>query len=134
MLIYLYRIIRLLSLFVRNFCLPNPFENLRNHTINFNGYDIPIIPELLNFMFEGVMYSITYAVVDIYYNKNEKNSAKGSLLYLVFYIYHTTLLGVLSKLNFSPSSIAATVILFFGIHLLIFLIRNTLYNIKMFNY
>ena len=50
----MYKIIAALSILIRNFCLPNPFEVFGNIEIPFQGTVIAIPPIIVNFMFEPI--------------------------------------------------------------------------------
>ena len=103
----MYGIIAPLSIFIRNFILPNPFE----------AYPLGLA---YNWLAEIILYPITFITVGLFYEKGS-NPALGSLLYLVFYLIYTGLLMLCSLLNFSI--IACVVIIVVYLAALISLVR-----------
>lgn len=74
----MYKLVAGISLLIRQFCVPNPFEP-RSDAL------------LLNIIAEPIMHIVTYGVVGIFYEKYSA-PAVGSFLYLLFYCIHTGLL------------------------------------------
>lgn len=99
----MYKFIALMSLLIRQFYIPNPFETLEY------GYSINIILEL-------PLYLLTYNVVGLYYSKGS-NSTLGSILYLIFYIIHVGLLFLMGILQWNTIAIVSIFILYIAIHI-----------------
>ena len=72
--------------------MPNPFEVLGDGiTIVISGSEILLTPDILNWVAGGVLPTITFIVVGIYYARRSC-PAWGSILYMVFFCIHTGLL------------------------------------------
>lgn len=91
----MYKFISLVSLIIRQFCLPNPFEALEF------GY-------LINIIIEPLLYLMTYTVVGLYYSKGS-NPVLGSVLYLIFYIMH---IGLIMLMGFFQWNVIIISIIF----------------------
>ena len=97
----MYKLFLIVSILVRQFLLPNPFEALgEGLTITISGGSFLLIPDILNLIAEPILYGITYAVVGLYYDRGS-NAALGSFLYLMFYCIHTFLLWLMSLAGFA---------------------------------
>lgn len=95
----------LISVFVRQFMLPNPFEQLpKRIAMTLSGVEVALPPALLNWLAEPVLHAITFAIVGLYYTRGIDPAAMGSLLYLLFYCVHIALLACLAKFEFSGIS------------------------------
>lgn len=94
----MYGIIALFSLFVRQFCLPNPFECFGEQAI------------LYNWIAEILLHPIAFFMVGQIY---ESGSAPvlGSLLYLVVYCILTGILWILGLVSFAWWAIAGLIIM-----------------------
>lgn len=92
----MYKILVLLSLFIRNFVLPNPFEVLGEGLL-ING--VLLSPILLNWIAEPFLHIITFSIVGLFYRRNSE-PVLGSILYLIFYIVNITVLGVMCYFGF----------------------------------
>ena len=91
-----YGIIGLLSIIVRNFALPNPFEVLGDGT---KVYGIFLTPAVLNLVAEPILHLVTFTEVGLFYHSGEMPGL-GSLLYLVFYVLNVGILQIASRLGF----------------------------------
>ena len=117
----MYQMVRFLSFFIRNFCSPNPFESLQEQTIVIQGIEIPLNPEIINYIAELALFPLTFTVVGLYYKKSDKKPVKGSLLYLLFYLFHVYLLqrvvigGFTSTVFAETIAIAVAAYIFVGI-------------------
>ncbi|MCH5194355.1 MAG: hypothetical protein J1F11_10360 [Oscillospiraceae bacterium] len=121
----MYKIIAILSVWIRNFYLPNPFEPLENSiVINYLGIDIPIPSIFLNILAEPVLHCITYGLVGIYYSSKEKNPAKGSFLYLFFYCVHVGLLYLMSMVGFAEWAVIDIIVAYIAAHFVLRYIWN----------
>lgn len=97
----LYALIKLASVFARQFLLPNPFSGMDN-------------PEILNWIAGFILYPITFGIVKIFYEPRS-NPPKGAFLYLFFYSVHTGLIALSSQFNFSKPSIIIISVLYAAI-------------------
>lgn len=78
--------------FVRQFAIPNPFEGLgEGLSIKISEVPITLSPELLNWLADPIIYTLTFGVVGLYYIKGSA-PVRGSVLYMVFYVIHIGLL------------------------------------------
>lgn len=105
----MYKIMALISMLVRQFYMPNPFEP-RTDAL------------LLNIIAEPIIHTITFGVVGIFYDRGSA-PALGSFLYLLFYFVHTGLLMLIGY--FQWAKIAIIIILALYIFLLI-IIKNVM--------
>lgn len=115
----MYRVMAIISLFVRQFCIPNPFEALgAGLMVNIEGSSVLLTPNMLNWIVGLFLPGLTFGVVGMYY---ESGSAPvlGSLLYLVFFIIHNFILWVISLLGFATWAIVLIVVLYIGCHVLL---------------
>jgi hypothetical protein len=112
---------------IRNFILPNPFEQLPQPAcINLYGVDIVIPVMLLNFLVEPILHSVTFGVVRLYYRKGIDDSAKGSILYLLFYCMHVVMIFIMSIFQFSLSAIINTLFYYFFLQIGAVIIKSKL--------
>ncbi len=102
----MYKLIALISVLIRQLCLPNPFETLKYGTI-------------INIFIEPILYTLTYCVVDLYYSKGS-NPVFGSILYLIFYVLH---IGLIILMGFFHWSIISITIIFILIIIFIIFIK-----------
>ena len=113
----MYQLIAIISVLVRNFVLPNPFEALgENGAFNIFGTSLVLSPFVLNLIAEGVLHSITFAVVGLYYI-SRSNPARGAFLYLLFYCVHVGMLYLLCLTHFTLWGISITLLLYVGFHI-----------------
>lgn len=77
---------------IRQFAIPNPFEALGEGIIISLG-DVPftLTPEILNWIADPIIFSVTFGIVGLYYRKGSA-PALGSFLYMLFYCVHIGLL------------------------------------------
>ncbi len=94
----MYRLVVVFSLFIRNFYLPNPFEELE-------------MGVLINWAAGFVLYPVTFFIVGLFYRRGSA-PALGSLLYLFFYAVHTGLIMLCSIFNFATIAIVIISILY----------------------
>ena len=120
----MYKIMAALSVFVRQFCLSNPFEALgEGLQVNVCGSPMLLHPEILNWIASFFLPGLTYSVVGIYYQ--EKSSPiVGSFLYLTFYIIHNLLLELMCGFGFTKLSICIIVGLYILCHIVVNRIRE----------
>ncbi len=123
----MYKIIALISEFIRLFILPNPFTPLdRSQPIVIGSVAFPITSVLANYIAAPVLHTLTYAVVGIYYSKDEHGPAKGSFLYLLFYCIHVGMLYLMSIFGFEISVVILIIATYIALHIAINSIKNKL--------
>lgn len=98
----MFKLISLLSLLIRQFCFPNPFECFGDSAL------------LINWIAGIVMAPITYLIVGLVYDKGSE-PAVVSLLYLVTYALLTGVLCVMSIFSFAWWWILTLVVAFIGL-------------------
>lgn len=120
----MYKLISAISILVRQFYIPNPFDALGDGLL-VNIGEIPILlsPEVLNWGAEPFMHAMTFAAVGIYYDRGSA-PAFGSFLYLLFYCIHTFLLWLMSLVGFATWVVLFIVALYVGCHVGLNRLRN----------
>lgn len=83
----MYKFMAILSILIRQFCLPDPFEFLGEYSW------------IVNWIVGLILPAITYKTVGIIYEKNSIPFI-GSLLYLLFFSMFTILLWIMGKFHF----------------------------------
>lgn len=94
----MYKIIASISLIIRQFYIPNPFEPRTDAWI-------------LNIFAEPIMHMVTFSVVGIFYERGSA-PALGSLLYLIFYFIHTGLLMLMGYFQWTKIAIIIIAVLY----------------------
>ena len=102
----LYVVVSFVSLLVRNFFLPNPFEICGEKAFLYNA------------IAEAVVHFIAFAITGVFYEKGSK-PVIGSILYLVFYAAIMFGLWLISLAMFAWWSIVLLIIAAITISLLI---------------
>ena len=63
----MYKLIAAISILIRQFCLPNPFEALGDGlTVNIGEALILLTPRVLNLLAEPFMHAVAFAIVGLY--------------------------------------------------------------------
>lgn len=110
----MYKLMAVISILVRQFYIPNPFEVLGDGLVVNVGDTLSVLsPEVLNWMATLFLPAVTYTVVGLYYDRGS-NPALGSFLYLLFYCVHTLLLWLVSLAGFAIWAVALTLVLYVG--------------------
>lgn len=122
----IYKVFAFISFLVRSYVMPNPFDCLQGRTIEINGVELPVIPEVINILIEPILGGITYFVVGFYYSRSSGKPVIGSILYLIFYCIHAALLFVIFHFNFSALSISLVIVFCVFLHILIAVITSKL--------
>lgn len=123
----MYKIIAFISVFIRQFAFPNPFESLEGmFSMPFFGVDVPIPAICINWVAEPILYAITFNVVGIYYSRSYHFPAVGSFLYLLFYSMHVGLIYLAGCFNFEWIAIIAILICYVCLHIGINALKNRL--------
>lgn len=100
----MYKIVAVISYFVRKNCMPNPF-----------GTDLNAM--LLDmFGMSALLHCITFGIVGMFYEKGSA-PAIGSMLYLFFYCVHMCLLMLMGNFGWTTPAI----IIISGVYLLVIL-------------
>lgn len=94
-----YKFFYIFGFLIRNFVVPNPFNSLQGQTIEINGLEFPIIPEIINILVEPILGVFTFIIVGLYYSRSSGKPIIGSILYLLFYCIHTAIIFVIFQLN-----------------------------------
>ena len=120
----MYKLIAAISILVRQFCIPNPFDALGDGLV-VNLRDTPILlpPGVLNWVAEPIMHMVTFAIVGLYYDRGSA-PALGSFLYLLFYCVHTFLLWLMSLAGFSTWAVVVIVVLYIACHMSLTKLRS----------
>ncbi|MBQ2981325.1 MAG: hypothetical protein IJD58_04265 [Lachnospiraceae bacterium] len=112
----MYSLIKIISIIIRQFCVPNPFETLGDGIVmNLWGTSMLISPEVLNWVVEPFMYAVTFSIVGIYYDEGTV-PVFGSFLYLAFYCIHIFLLWVMSLAGFATGAVLLVIVMYIGCH------------------
>lgn len=106
----MYRLIWTISILVRQFCLPNPFECFGEKAILYNWIAGIILP------------LVTYFLVGTIYDKDSL-PALGSMLYLIIYIVLAGLLWLLGQVSFAWWAILGMIAAICGV--LVFIKKNS---------
>ena len=90
----MYKFIAALSVIIRTFYLPNPFDSLgTTFPVTIGKNTLTMTPIVMNYLAEPVLHALTFALVGLYYSRSDHNPSKGSFLYLMFYCVHVGLFG-----------------------------------------
>ena len=112
----MYKIIAAISMLIRQFWLPNPFEALGDGLqVEIWNTLVVLPPFLLNWLAEPMMWGVTYGVVGMYYQKGS-NPALGSFLYLVFICIHTGIVHLMALADFNKWIVTLILVLYAGCH------------------
>lgn len=123
----MYKIIAFISVFIRQFVLPNPFEALDGvFPIPLFGVDFPIPAFYINWIAEPFLHVITFNIVGIYYSRSDHFPAVGSFLYLLFYSIHVGLIYLMGIFNFSWIAISIILFGYIFLHIGINILKNKL--------
>lgn len=115
----MYKIISIISFFIRQFYLPNPYANF---------FEIEVYADIFNIMVGGtILHIYSYFLTSSIYDKDKHSSWVGSFWYCVNYILNTCLINTISykypNLDIL-NMILVTFILNFIIWIIIKFIRN----------
>lgn len=120
----MYKLIAAISILIRQFCIPNPFDALGDGLIvNIGETSILLPPGVLNWVAEPIMHMVTFAIVGLYYDRGSA-PALGSFLYLLFYCVHTFLLWLMSLAGFSTWAVVVIVVLYIACHMSLTKLRS----------
>ena len=122
-----YSFIAIISWYIRNYCMDNPFNKffeLLISDIGFIGNSSAIVLIIDFFVGNAILHSVTFMVVGFVYSRGEFPTL-GSILYLMFYILHIYILGKLCVLITSSILI---ILLFIAFVFIEFIVLNTIRN------
>ena len=107
----MYGIIAFISIIVRQFLLPNPFEALGDVIVHGAVWT----PDTFNLVAGLVLPTIAYLTTGIYYHGGEP--AEGSFLFLFFYCIYVGMLHLMSLAHFAWWAVALIVVGYIGLHI-----------------
>ena len=108
----MYKVMAVISVLIRQFILPNPFDPL-GETFTISG--VTLTPILLNWLVEPVLHIAAYNVTGIYYLGGEPEL--GSILYLFFYCVHVGLIYLMSLAHFTWWAVALILAAYMAVHI-----------------
>lgn len=111
----MYKIIKIISYLIRQFCLPNPFINMIE----------PNMAEVVNWSVGGVFVFLAYFLTRTWYESEEGYYWLGSLGFLINYAILNGSLLLISKLT---SILWLIVVLFLIIYILLCVLEYKLFN------
>lgn len=118
----MYKIIHILSALIRQFLLPNPYNNFFNDAI---------YADLFNVLIGGtILHILSFLLTGVGYIKGVNSPASGSLGYLISYIYLTALITVL---GFFIKSVKILIIVFIIIYIISIIIVGKIFR-KQYNF
>ena len=122
----MYKLIATISMLIRQFVLPNPFEGL-GEIFDVTLFDITLklTPDILNWIVEPGLHLLAFGVAGIYYVRGLQDPAVGSLLYLVFYALHTGLLMLMSAAGFAWWAVIPLIVLYVLGHIGVNILRDS---------
>ena len=109
----LYPLVTIISIIIRQFFLPNPFECFGDKAI------------VLNWLAEAIIHIVAFTLVGLVYRKGS-NPGLGSFLYLLTYAFLVGVLWILGLFKFAWWWILIVIIAFIGIVLGIRFLCNKL--------
>ena len=121
----MYKLIAAISILIRQFCIPNPFDALGDgFVVNLEQIAILLPPYVINLLAEPFIHAVTFAVVGIYYDSGTA-PAFGSFLYLIFYCLHIFLLWLMSLAGFAIWGVWLIIAIYVGCHVGLNRLRNS---------
>ena len=120
----MYKLIVVISILIRQFCIPNPFDALSDSLVVTVG-ETPILlsSEVLNLIAEPIMHVMTFFVVGLYYDRGSAPTL-GGFLYLLFHCIHMFLLWLMSLSGFSAWAVVPIIVLYIVIHVVLMRLRE----------
>lgn len=123
----MYKLMAAISIWIRQFYIPNPFESLGDGlVVNMGKTSMLLPPEALNWVAEPFMHGITFVIVGLYYDRRSA-PALGSFLYLIVYCIHTFLLWLMSLAGFATWAVILIVVLYIGCHIGVKWLHNSFF-------
>lgn len=122
----MYRTMVLISVFVRQYIIPNLFQVLGDEvTIMVNDNPWRVSTVVLNLFAELLVLWSTRIVVKLYYD-NSSEAVVGSFLYLLFYCIHIFILHLFALVQFNVFVMAGILVLYVGMHVWLRFSRNSI--------
>lgn len=113
-----YKIIATISVLIRQFVLPNPFEPLgEKFNVTLFNITLPLTPDIANWIAEPVLHLLAFGITGLYYARGYNDPAVGSFLYLLFYAIHTLILMLMSAAGFAWWAVVLLVISYIAGHI-----------------
>ena len=113
-----YKIIAAISVLIRQFVLPNPFEPLgEKFNVTLFNITLPLTPDIANWIAEPVLHLLAFGIAGLYYTRGYNDPAMGSFLYLLFYVIHTLILMLMSAAGFAWWAVVLLVISYIAGHI-----------------
>jgi len=109
----MYKIFNILSTFIRQFCLQNPYEIYFESSVYADVFNI--------FVGGAILHLFSFFLTSSVYEKGRHQSWIGSALYCINYIGNTYLIQYLCS-NFSNLEIQNIILITFGINIIIYIL------------
>lgn len=114
----MYKIIAAISVLIRQFVLPNPFEPLgEKFNVTLFNITLPLTPDIANCIAEPVLQLLALGITRLYYARGYNDPAVGSFLYLLFYVIHTLILMLMSAAGFAWWAVVLLIVLYIAGHI-----------------
>lgn len=115
----MYKIFNTLSAFIRQFCLPNPYEKY---------FESSAYADIFNIIVGGaILHLFSFFLTSSVYEKERHSSWIGSALYCINYVGNTFLIQYLCS-NFSHLEIKNIVIIALGINIILYILFTWIKN------
>ena len=113
-----YKIIAAISVLIRQFVLPNPFEPLgEKFNVTLFNITLPLTPDIANWIAEPVLHLLAFGITGLYYARGYNDPTVGSFLYLLFYVIHTLILMLMSAAGFAWWAVVLLLIIYIAGHI-----------------
>lgn len=122
----MYKVMVLISVFIRQYMIPNPFQILGDEVtimVNHNTWRISTV--MLNLFAELLIFWCTRIVVKLYYD-NSSEAVVGSFLYLIFYCIHIFILYLFAVVQFNVFVMTGILTLYVSMHVWLRFSRNSI--------
>ncbi len=113
----MYKIFNILSVLIRQFCLPNPYIMY---------FESSVYADIFNIIIGGtILHMLSFFLTSSIYEKGRHPSWIGSLLYCINYIINTILISFLCY-NFNKFNLNYIILISFIINLIIWIVITRL--------
>ena len=124
--IKLYTFLATLFWIIRQFAIPNPFDALgEGLVVAIGAAPILLSPELLNWIVDPMIATITFGVVGLYYI-GRSDPALGSILYMFFYALHIGLLYLILSVYPEIWVMVIMGVLYISLHIAVIVLRSVM--------
>jgi hypothetical protein len=115
-----------LSVWIRTFLLPNPFEVWGvAKTLSIGEFQIPVPTLAINIICgQFILYPAAFLVTKKYYTKGVDSPVKGSVIFLLFYCIFTGLVYLMSMAKFAKWAIISIIMAYIVLHCLVHFLVN----------